>query len=184
MKHILVSLFILIAIFSCEKDVTTESLRKNAENCMKEAMIEAQNWLQTLDEIGYHVLADQKYPSPFNEIMAENSKKDNIQKGIKRMEQEFGKVKERKFFGVHILLEGKLLTYVPEKMKGFKQISPRRLGVEKIEDIYKDNVEGTYALFMYESKPTKKQKAEELIAMWRDRNNKWWFVGYEIADEI
>jgi hypothetical protein len=37
---------------------------------------------------------------------------------------------------------------------------------------------------MYESILTKKDKAEECLAIWCHNDNKWWFVGYEIADEI
>ena len=162
--------------------MTTESQRKNAEICMKEAMAEADKWIKALDEVCYKVLADQIYPPPFDEIMSKASRKEKIQRGIYRMEQDFGKVKERKFFGVYILLDGKLLAYVPEKIKSFRQISPKRLGIKKIG--YEANMKGTYAYLIYESKPTKKETAEECIAMWRDNNNKWWFVGYEIADEI
>lgn len=182
MKGLIIFSFILCTIISCDKDVTIESQRKNSEICMKEAMAEADKWIKTLDEIGYQVLSDQIYPPPFDEIMSKSSRKEKIQKGITRMEQDFGKIKERKFFGVYILLDGKLLTYIPEKIESFKQISPEKLGVKKIG--YKDNVKGTYAYLIYDSKPTKKEKAEECIAMWRDNNNKWWFVGYEIADEI
>ena len=99
-KRIFILSFILCIIISCGKDVTTESQRKNAEICMKEAMAEADKWIKTLDEIGYQILDDQIYPPPFDEIMSEASRKEEIQRGINRMEQDFGKVKERKFFDI------------------------------------------------------------------------------------
>ena len=172
MKRNLIIAGILIAILNCEKDITIETQKKNAENCLNEAMVAAKSWLETLDEMGYQVLADYTYPPPFDKIVGEDLNREKLQKGIHRMEQEFGKVKERKFFGVHVLLEGKLLTYVPEKMKSFKQMNPRRLGIKNIKDLYKDKIEGTYAFLIYDLLPTKKTKAEELIAMWRDKNNK------------
>jgi hypothetical protein len=135
----------LFLLLNCGQDETTETQLIAAKQSMNGAMIEAKYWLDNLNKTGYEILAIQNYPSPFAERMNNESKKKEIQAGINRMKTEFGRVKERKFFGVHILLEEKLYTYVPEKMENFKQISPRRLGVRKTVDLYKDIINGTYA---------------------------------------
>jgi 5-methylcytosine-specific restriction endonuclease McrBC GTP-binding regulatory subunit McrB len=184
MKNFITSLFILITILSCDNSMTTKTLKKEAEACMKGAMDEANKWLKILDEIGYRALDDQKYPPPFNEIMIDTMNKNEIQRRIRWMEHEFGKVESRDFFGAHVIFKGKLLTYVPDKMKRFKQISPKKLGLNDISDLYKNKIEGTYVLLMYESKPTEKEDAEELIVMWLDKNNKWSFIDYYIDKEI
>jgi hypothetical protein len=184
MKKLITSLFILISILSCDNSITKKAIKIEAELCMKGAIDEANNWLEILGDIGYDALISQQFPPPFNNIMSDTVSKDKMQSRINWMEEEFGKVKARDFYGAHVLINDKLLTYVPDKMKSFKQISPKRLGVDKINDLYKDQIAGTYVLLIYVSKPTKKERAEELIVMWLDKNNKWNFVDYYIDDEI
>jgi hypothetical protein len=184
MKNIIVSLFILFSILSCDNTRTTKYQKIEAELCMKGAMDEANNWLDILDNIGYDALINHKLPSPFDKIVTDTVNKGKMQSRVNWMEEKFGKIKARDFYGAHVLIKDKLLTYVPDKMKGFEQISPQRLGVDRINDLYKDQIAGTYVLLVYVSKPTKKERAEELIVMWLDNNSKWNFVDYYIDDEI
>jgi hypothetical protein len=182
--------------------MTTKALIKEAEVYMKDATIEADIWLTEFNKIGYAVFLDHKFPPPFDKIIEDSIKnnlqyptavdynvidsikKNEIQGYINKMEQKYGAVRERKFRGIHILTKGKLLTYIPDKMKGFQEMNPKRLGVKGIKQLYMKNVEGTYAMLMYESKPTKTEKAEELIMLWLDDNGKWTFLTYKIDDNI
>jgi len=184
MKIIIVILIILISLLGCDNSKTSKVLITKAESCMNEAVNETQNWLKILDNNGYIAFAELKYPPPIDEIMKDTVNTNEIQRRITWMEREFGKVQKRDFFGAHVVNQGKLFTYVPDKMKRFKQISPKRLGLNDISDLYKNEIEGTYVLLMYESKPVNKEKAEELILVWLNRDNKWSVVDYYIDDEI
>lgn len=183
MKEYFIGVIIFITI-SCDNNLNNNTIEKEAELCMKGAMDEANNWLKKLDNYGYDAFINQDFPPPFKKIMADTVNSDKMKSRVNWMKEKFGKVKTREFYGAHVLINYKLLTYVPDKMKSFKQISPRRLGLNKIDELYKDQIEGTYVLLMYNSKPTKKGRAEELIVMWLDKNNKWSFVDYYIDDEI
>ena len=184
MQRIVFFVVLLLSIVNCSRNELTDYQRRIAEDCMNSSMIEASHWLDSLNVTGIQILKNHKYPPLFDVIMSDELMQEKLQKKISHMEQEFGAVKERKFFGIHVLFDGEILTYVPERVKTFKKISPRKLGVKKIEDYYKENIEGTYALLMYNSIPSKKDYAEELLVMWCDRNNKWWLVDYLIAENI
>lgn len=187
MKTALVFLVVIIAI-SCSKSTTTkEDLKKEADSCMKGAMDEANQWLTDFNQTGYTLLFEQQFPAPFNKIIFESmdsiQKQADIQKWVNEVEQEFGKVKERELLGIHIILHGKLLTYGANSMERFQETSPRRLGLNDVNQLYMKDVEGTYAYVMYKSIPTKKERAEELIVLFLDKS-KWSFLTYKIADDI
>ena len=202
MKNTLVNFFLIITLTCCNNGMTNKTLIKEAEVYMKDATIEADIWLTEFNKIGYAIFLDHQLPPPFDKIL-ENSiknnlqypsavdysvidsiKKSEIQEFINKTEQKYGAVRERKFVGIHIITKGKLLTYVPDKMKGFQEMNPKRLGVKGIKQLYMKNVEGTYAILMYESKPTKTERAEELIMLWRGDNDKWTILTYKIDDDI
>jgi hypothetical protein len=151
---------------------------------MKGALDETNNWLKVFNEIGYTIFDNQKYPTPFDTILFNSKNKNEIQRWLNTISQEFGKVKEREFVGIHITLKGKLLTYVPDRMKSFEQTNLKGLGLKTINQMYVNNIEGTYAHVMYKSKPTKKDYAEELIILWLNKDDKWNFLVYHIDDEI
>ncbi|MGE5448950.1 MAG: hypothetical protein ACM3PR_11345 [Bacteroidales bacterium] len=188
MKTTLTFLLVIMIISCSVSSKKNDALIKEAEMDMKGAIVEADHWLADLNKYGYSLYFDQHFPPVFEKAIFESmdsiKKQEEIQKWISQVEQEFGKVKERELIGVHIITEGKLLTNEVHGRKGFKQISPGRLGLNNISQLYLKNIEGTYAYFMYESKPTKKDRAEELIVLWRDTNNKWNFITYKIADDI
>ena len=111
-------------------------------------------------------------------------KHEELQKWINQEEQEFGKVTERKLIGIHIITKGKLLTHLANGTQGIKETSTKLLGINNVSPLYLKNIEGTYTCLMYESKPTKKDRAEEVIVLWLDENNKWNLITYKIADDV
>lgn len=188
MKTTFVFLLITIAFSCADRSENNSALEKEAEGYMNGAMDEADHWLADFNKNGYVLFLDQQFPPVFEKAMFESmdsiKKMDELQKWIALEEQEFGKVKERAFVGMHIILNGKLLTHTVQGGQGFKQMSPRKLGLHNVSQLYLKNIEGTYAYVMYESKPTKKDHAEELIVLWLDESKKWNFVTYKIADDI
>jgi hypothetical protein len=184
MKNILVSLVLIVTITACMNGQVDDTLIKQAEIYMKGAKMEADKWLEVFNQKGYSIFTDQQYPPPFDKILIDSTNKEEVQKWFNFMEQEFGKVKKREFFGIHIITKGKLLTYVPDRMKNFQQMSPKIMGLHEVNQLYIKNIEGTYANLMYFSKPEKKEKAQELIVLWLDTNSKWNFLIYKIADDI
>lgn len=188
MKTTFVFLLVIIAFSCADKSEKNSTLEKEAEGYMKGAMDEANHWLTDFNQSGYALLSEQQFPPVFEKAIFESmdslQMKDELQKWISLEEQEFGKVKERAFVGMHIILNGKLLTHTVQGGQGFKQMNPRKLGLHNISQLYLKNIEGTYAYVMYESKPTKKDRAEELIVLWLDESKKWNFITYKIADDI
>jgi len=188
MKCTFLVLFMLVVISCSESSRTNKALEKEADICMKGAMEEAEHWLTDFNKNGYALFLDQQLPSPFDKILFESmdsiKKLDELQKWINKVEQEYGKVKEREFLGIHLTIKGKLLTYMANGKQGFTQISPEKLGLHDVSQLYLKNIEGTYAYLMYESKPTHKDRAAELIVFWLDKNNKWSYLTYKIADDI
>lgn len=188
MKTTLAFLLLIITISCSDSSRKNSALIKEAEVDMKDAIVEADNWLADLNKNGLSLYFDQHFPPVFEKAIFESmdsiKKQEEIKKWIDRVEQEFGKVKERQLIGVHIITEGKLFTNDLRGRQGFKQTSPKLLGLNNINQLYLKNIEGTYAYFMYEAKPTKKDRAEELIVLWLDTNKKWNFITYKIADDI
>lgn len=188
MKTTFLILLVIIAISCSDSSKKNDALMKDAEVYMKGAMEEADNWLAEFNKQGYSIYFDQQFPPIFEkaifESMDSTRKQEELQKWINEVEQEFGKVKEREFLGIHIVTKGKLLTHVANGTQGFMETSPKRLGHNDISQMYLKNIEGTYAYLMYKSKPAKKDRAEELIVLWLDENNKWNFIVYKIADNI
>lgn len=188
MKTALVFLVVITAI-SCSKSSTiNEALKKEADSCMKGAMDEANHWLTDFNQRGYALFLDLHFPPVFEKAIFESmdsiQRQAEFQKWVNGVEQEFGKVQERELVGIHIILEGKLLTHLANGKQGFQETSPRRLGLHRVNQLYLKNIPGTYAYVMYESKPTKKDRAEEMIVLWLDESNKWNFITYKIADDV
>jgi hypothetical protein len=186
-----ITFLLLLAIFviSCSGNSQKDSaLVKEAEVYMKGAIVEADNWLTDLNKNGYSLYLNQHFPPPFEKALFgsvdSTRNREQFQKWIGQMEQEFGKVKERDFVGIHIITKGKLLTHLANGTQGFSYTSPKLLGLTRVSQMYLNNIEGTYAYLMYESMPTKKDRAEELIVLWLDNNNKWNLITYKIADDI
>lgn len=187
MKTTFLILLVIIAV-SCSERNEKDALIKDAEVYMKGAIEEADNWLADFNKQGYSIYLDQQFPPIFEKAIFESMdsirKQEELQKWINEVEQEFGKVNEREFIGIHIVTKGKLLTHVANGTQGFMETSPKRLGHNDISQMYLKNIEGTYAYVMYKSKPAKKDRAEELIVLWLDENNNWNFIVYKIADNI
>lgn len=185
MKTTLILLVFIIAL-SCSD--SKSNLEKEANVYMNGAKLEADNWFAKLDKHGYSLYLNQHFPPRFEKAifksMDSTKKEQEINKWIHQVDQEFGTVKERKLIGVHIITKGKLLTHLVNGPQGFSYTSPKQLGFNKVSQMYLKNIKGTYAYFMYESKPTKKDRAEELIVLWLDENNKWNFITYKIDDNI
>jgi hypothetical protein len=176
-------------------------LIRQAETYMKDVIIEADAWLSVFNKKGYEFFLDYQFPPPFAKIIddsirniihfssvvdekvVDSFKRNEIQRWINKVDQKYGAVRERNLKGIHIILHEKLFTYSPDNWKGFKEISPRRLGLNNVRQLYIKNIEGTYAILMYESKPSKTARAEELIMLWLDKN-KWTFLTYKIDDDV
>lgn len=188
MKTTFLLLLVIIAISCSDSSKKDSAVFKEAEVYMEGAIVEANNWLAEFNRKGYSLYLDHHFPPTFEKAIfgSINSikNKEQFQKWINQEEQEFGKVKDRKLIGVHIITKGKLLTHLANGTQGFKETSPKRLGLNNVRQLYLSNIEGTYAYLMYESKPTKKDRAEELIVLWLDENNKWNLITYKIADDI
>lgn len=188
MKIPLMLLFVIISVSCSDSSKKNSDLAKEAEVYMKGAIVEADNWFADFNKYGYSLYINQHFPPRFEKAIfgSVNSinKHEQFQKWIGQMEQEFGKVTDRKFIGIHIITKGKLLTRLANETQGFKETSPKRLGLNNVRQLYPKNIGGTYAYLMYESKPTKKERAEELIVLWLDKNNKWNLITYKIADDI
>jgi hypothetical protein len=188
MKTLLALLLVIISISGVDGSEKDTALVKEAEDYMKGAIVVADNWLAEFDRKGYALYLDHYFPPPFEKAIFESrdsiKNKEQFQNWINQEEQEFGKVMERKLLGVHIITKGKLLTHQVNGPKGFRYTSPKLLGLKTVSQMYPGNIEGTYAYFMYESKPAKKDRAEELMVLWLDENNKWNLITYKIADDI
>lgn len=188
MKTTLAFLLVIIIISCSDSSKKSSALIKKAEVDMKGAIVEADRWFAEFNKKGYSLYLNQHFPPPFEKAifghMDSIKKKEQFQKWINQEEQEFGKVTDRKLIGVHIVTKGKLLTHLANGSQGFTETSPKRLGFHNVRQLYLSNIEGTYAYLMYESKPAKKDRAEELIVLWLDKNNKWNLITYKIADDI
>lgn len=188
MKIPFLLLLAFLAISSCGNSQKDTVLVNEAEVYMKGAMVEADRWLEGFNKYGYSHYLNQHFPPSFEKALFgsvdSTQNREQFQKWISQMEQEFGTVKERKFLGIHIVTKGKLLTHLANGTQGFSYTNPKKLGLTTVSQMYLNNIEGTYAYLMYTSKPTKKDQAGELIVLWLDNNNKWNLITYKIADDI
>lgn len=202
MKNILLLLSLILTFSCCDNCKTNETLLKEAEIYKKDAIIVADAWLTNFNKVGYKIFLNHQFPPPFDKIIEDSIKNGlqpnstidenvidslkriDIQNWINSLEQKYGTIRERNFVGIHLIIKGKLFTYIPDKMKGFQKTNPRRLGLKDVKQLYIKKVEGTYAILMYKSKPTKTLRAEELIMLWLDENSKWTFLIYKIDDNI
>jgi hypothetical protein len=195
MKTTLLNFFLIMALSCCNNSTTNKSLIKEAEIYTKDATIEANAWLSNFNKMGYKIFLNHHFPPPFDKIIddsiknslqhssaIDSIKRSEIKNWITRMEQKYGTVRDRNFKGIHMILKGKLFTYVPGKMSGFQETNPERLGLSEVRQLYIKNVEGTYAILMYESRPSKTERAEEKIMLWLDEHGKWTFLTYSIDD--
>jgi hypothetical protein len=126
----------------------------------------------------------------------ENALEAELTKWADTNEKVFGAVKNRKFIGVHIWLNGKLLTWLPnvdrtvaERIKKnevrdhFCEIDPQNIGYMKASDIFRGFPDGNYAILIYSAVPMRKQSAEERLTVWQDPHGIWHVINYTISND-
>jgi hypothetical protein len=191
-SRLIISLFALILLQpNCSQISNNE--KNNAKNIYTNCSQIAELWLNDLDKNGYSYLTKLKSA----DLLKKELNEDEIKDFFLNNERIFGKVKERKFIGVHFWLDNKLLTYFPnydktllkrirkvEAKDGFYKIDPKYMGLQKSSDMFKSFPNENYVILMYKSIPTNKQAAEEMIILWQDNIDTWQVVSYKIADEI
>jgi hypothetical protein len=158
----------------------------------------AERWLGELDKYGYRYLSKMRVPEPFmgkykgNEMELE---KDLI-RWADTNEKMFGAVKKRKFMGLHVWFNGKLLTWLPnvdrtvvERIKKpevkdhFCEIDPQNIGYMKASDIFRGFPGGNYVILIYSAVPIRKESAEEKLTLWQDTSDVWHVVNYTISND-
>lgn len=152
----------------------------------------ADTWFFKLDSSDYYQLFTMKV---VDFVKIENIK-DSIMAYIDRTKKTYGKVNSRKFLGAHIWSGEKLLTYMPEDKflahanlqrseDGFYIVDPKYFGLSSAGQIFSGFPAGRYVLLMYQSVPTIKSYAEELLILRYNTAEKNWEVfTYKISDDI
>jgi hypothetical protein len=187
-----ISLFAFILLLSSCSRITNEE-KADAKNIYTNCSQIADLWLNNLDKNGYSYLHTLK----LSDLLKTEINEAEIQNYISNNEKTFGRVQERKFLGAHIWRHNKLLTYFPnydkklmgrmglsEAKDGFYKINPRYMGLQKSSDMFRSFPEGNYTILMYNSVPTNKPAAGEMVILWQDKNDSWQIVSYKISDDI
>jgi hypothetical protein len=196
MKRIIV---LVLLLFNCADRQTTETERLQAMNCYKECNKVAEQWFGEFDKYGYGYFLKKGMPGPF--IKKYKGREKELEKDLTQWadtnEKVFGRVKERKFIGVHVWYGGKLLTWAPNVEKKildrirkpevkdrFCEIDTRYMGLGRASDMFRNFPAGNYVLLMYKAVPTRKSTAEELLIVWQNPAGAWQVASYKIADDI
>lgn len=191
-SRLTLSLFAIILLLPyCSRISNRE--KNEAMNIYTNCSQIAEVWLNELDKNGYDYLHNLK----LSDLLKKEISEDEIKSFILNNERTFGKVKERKFIGAHFWLHKKLLTYLPiydatlkdrmglkEARDGFYKINPRYMGLKKSADMFQSFPKGNYLILMYQSIPTNKPTAGEMVIFWQDNNDTWQVVSYKIADDL
>jgi hypothetical protein len=190
-SSLLINFFALIFLLpGCAK--TWDKEKNEAGNIFAICSPIGESWLKGLDENGYSYLTKLK----ISDLLKKEVRDEEIINFGLTLEKEFGKVKERKFIGAHFWLDHKMVTYIPvydkklmgrlglaEAKDGFYKIDSRYMGLRKPADMFRSFPDGNYVILMYNSVPTKKPAAGEMVILWQDKND-WKVVSYKIAIDI
>ncbi len=196
MKRIIV--IVLLLSLNCSDRSTNGTYRHQAMKYYKDSRKVAQQWFKGLDEFGYRYFSKTPLPEPFMSRYRgrEKALETELASLADTNEKVFGKVKRRKFMGVHVWFNGKFLTWLPnvekkvaERIKKrevrdhFCEIDPQTIGYMKASDIFLGFPKGNYVILIYSSAPTRKQSAEEKLTLWQDPSSAWHVVNYGITDD-
>jgi hypothetical protein len=196
MKRIIMSVLLLVCC--CSDRHTGGNDPHQAMKYYKDSRTVAEQWLKGLDKDGYRYFLKMQLPEPFTTKYKGREKE--LEDGLTRLadtnEKVFGYIKNRKFMGVHIWCNGKLLTWLPNVEKEvaarinkpevrdhFCEIDPKNIGFEKASDIFIGFPSGNYAIMIYKAVPVRKRSAEEKLTLWQDPDGAWRIVSYTITDD-
>jgi hypothetical protein len=189
---------VIALLWNCSnRDTNGNEQQQAMKYCMNSRKV-AEQWLGELDKNGYRYLSKMRVPEPF--MGKYKGKEQELENELARWadtnEKVFGAVKKRKFVGVHVWFNGKLLTWLPnvemtvaERIKKpevrdhFCEIDPQNIGYAKASDIFLGFPGGNYAILIYRAVPVRKQSAEERLTVWQDPHDVWHVISYTIGND-
>jgi hypothetical protein len=188
LKTQLVFVSTLLLLLSCSKQNIDDNDKKQSLEKYVICSQVASEWLTKLDSTNYnHISSLKTHKQSFEEVTSY----------VNEVQKVYGKINSRKLWGSHIWSGRKLLTYAPDLEQkyldyinavrsedGFYIIKPRYFGLTSYRQGLSVFPRGEIVMLMYQSSPTNKSYAEELVTLWQNRKGTWQVVGYKISDNI